>query len=164
MFSMGQMILSNHYLRRPIGITVRYQAKREPKMLDDFSLVEIQSQYLIRHAKDYCPYRQCELGGCRRCVFSIREDAKKRSIQMYQARRSKLNTIEGLASHIERIPAALAAQGCEVSADDFTKRCVCTAIHIIRKVKMEMGIILTENALIRLIDEVKKNVLALKEG
>lgn len=151
----GELVLWNHLLRRPVAVKAAAPARGAGVVSDD-ALVQRQKGYLSAHARQYCPYRQCQAAGCSGCSFTVREEAGKCAAQIYVARQGRLKEPEGLAAHLLRLPAALAGQDYDPGSGNFDKLCVCTAVQLIRRCALEGGLLLTENAENRLLGQLPR--------
>ena len=81
----------------------------------------------------------------------VREEANMLAAQIFNGRHDQLSTPETIASHVMKIPSVLAKRRKKDAT--FNTVCKCVAIHLIRKCSSEKNISLSQDAIVRLIND-----------
>lgn len=153
LISTGEYLLKNQHLREPLAIRMNYVDKQlDNRHYSDEQVALLQKEYLILHANDYRPYAACAKAECDFCSASIRSEAHKFAVQIYNERKDKLNSMDTVAAHIMKIPVVMNKRLGDMEQRDKDKIFKCIAIHILRICAIEKGISIAENATERLLN------------
>lgn len=153
----GEFLLKNQCLREPLAVRMNFEHNlTDDKHYSDEQVALLQRNYLLSHADNYRPYAACAQSGCKHCSATIRGEAHKLAVQIYNERKDKLTNIDAIAAHIVKIPLVMNKRLGVMAERDKLMLCRCIAIHILRICALEKGISITENATLRLIESMGK--------
>lgn len=154
LLSVGEFVVKNHFLKSALAVSMDYSEEKDQKEhASDKVIANKQAGYMTEHAADYRPFPACDKSGCKTCSAEVREEANMIAAQIFNGRHDMLSTPESLASHIMKIPSVLARRRKKDAT--FNTVCKCVAIHFIRKCSSEKNISLSQDAIVRLINDME---------
>lgn len=152
MISAGEFFLKNRFLKEPLGIRV-VNAPINNAHCTDKQIAILQRAYLDAHAEEYCPYTVCRHTCCGSCNTNTRQKAHMVAIQIFSECHKSMTSAETLASYIVQIPVVMKNR--EKSRVGFRELCECIAVHLVRICAVEKGISLSEDAVKKLLKEMR---------
>ena len=152
LMSAGEFILKNRFLGSALPIRTLHRPNIErPELSLDKRFFDV-----CAHTKKPCPFPACKPAGCNECHSSTRNMASMYAAQIFLERQDKLRTPEDVAGHIIKLSSVMAPRISSKEDTVFEQTCGCVAIHLLRKCSTENNISFGNQAVSKLLDDMKR--------
>ena len=165
LLSAGEMVIKNHLIHEPLAVRMRFDNKlSELKELSDIQIAEQSRDYLISNISKYIPYAMCEITGCKRCSYAVRNKANNLAVHIFSEQGKSMKTANGIAGIIVSLPDRVIKTMPGITGTEIRMISSCTAVQLLNKCKMEYGISIGKTAVSKLLEDMMNTAIHRKGG